>query len=98
MNLDGWLKLHTDDIELKRPANLPYSGTFISPSAAIEESFSKLPLTLINLALEPISFFETGNTLLVHAQMAADNLRAETMHVFTITDSLVCKYQRFEDI
>ena len=96
-DLDGWSKLHIDDFELKQPGSFPHSGTFIGPSVAIEESFSKLPLTLTNLALEPISFFESGNTVLVHALMTAENLRAETMHMFTITDGLVSKYQGFDD-
>jgi len=41
---------------------------------------------LPNLSIEPISFFESGNVVLVHALMTAENFRAETMHMFTIND------------
>ena len=64
---------------------------------AIEESFSKLPLTLSNLAIEPISFFESGNVVFVHALMTAEGLSAETMHMFTVNDGLVSKFQGFDD-
>ncbi|MBT6184920.1 MAG: SnoaL-like domain-containing protein [Betaproteobacteria bacterium] len=96
-DLVGWAKFHTDDFELKQPGNFPHSGTFIGPIVAIEESFSKLPLTLSNLAIEPISFFESGNVVFVHALMTAEGLSAETMHMFTINDGLVSKFQGFDD-
>lgn len=56
-DLEGWAKFHTDDFELKQSGDFPHSGTFIGPIVAIEESFSKIPLTLPNLSIEPISFF-----------------------------------------
>ena len=96
-DLEGWAKFHTDDFVLKQSGDFPHSGTFIGPIVAIEESFSKIPLTLPNLSIEPISFFESGNVVLVHALMTAENLRAETMHMFTIIDGLVSKFQSFDD-
>jgi ketosteroid isomerase-like protein len=96
-DLEGWAKFHTDDFELKQSGDFPHSGTFIGPIVAIEESFSKIPLTLPNLSIEPISFFESGNVVLVHALMTAENFRAETMHMFTINDGLVSKFQSFDD-
>ncbi len=96
-NLAAWAVLHTADFEYKTPGNFPHSGTFVGPQVVIDQSFSLMAETLSNLEISPIKFFDCGDTVLVHLLMTADNLKSETMHMFTVREGYISKFQGFDD-
>lgn len=96
-DLDGWAQLHTPDFEFKYLGNLPFSGIFNGPQNAIDECFLNIPKYLENFLVTPIRMFECEDTIFVHIHMTATNLDTEAMHMFTVQNGLVKKFQGFDN-
>ena len=96
-DLDGWAQLHASDFEFKYLGNLPFSGTFDGPQNAIDQCFLNIPKYLENFLVTPFRMFKCGNVVFVHIQMTATNLDTEAMHMFTVEDGLVKKFQGFDN-
>ncbi|MDG0998266.1 MAG: nuclear transport factor 2 family protein [Gammaproteobacteria bacterium] len=96
-DLEGWAQLHAPDFEFKYLGNLPFSGIFNGPQNAIDECFLNIPKYLENFLVTPIRMFECGDTIFVHIHMTATNLDTEAMHMFTVQNGLVKKFQGFDN-
>ena len=96
-DLDGWAQLHTPDFEFKYLGNLPFSGIFNGPQNAIDECFLNIPKYLENFLVTPIRMFECRDIIFVHIHMTATNLDTEAMHMFTVQNGLVKKFQGFDN-
>ena len=83
-DLDGWKKLHSDDLKFTVLGNIKTSGVHIGS-------------TWPGFKLTHKEIYSDGNMIFVHSDMTADGLDTETMHMFKVVDGLIVEFNAFDD-
>jgi len=96
-DLDGWKKLHSDDLKFTVLGNIKSSGIHVGKEAVIEDVFNVIPSTWPNFKLKTNKIYSDGNMVFVHSYMTADGLNTETMHMFKVVDDLIVEFKAFDD-
>jgi hypothetical protein len=50
-----------------------------------------------NFQVQPIAYYESGNTIFIHVRMTADGLDAEAVHMATMEGGKFARFQAFEN-
>ena len=96
-DLEGWKKLHSDDLKFTVLGNLKSSGVHIGKDAVIEDVFNVIPSTWPNFKLTHKAIYSDGDMIFVHSDMTADGLDTETMHMFKVVNGLIVEFKAFDD-
>ena len=76
---------------------LPYTGTYIGPSAVEEGIFGPIGKMWPEFKVEPINFYESGSTVFVHVHMTAKGLDTESVHMVKVENGKYASFQPFDD-
>jgi hypothetical protein len=96
-DLEGWKKVHSDDLKFTVLGNIKSSGVHIGKDAVIRDVFNIIPSTWPNFKLSHKAIYSDGNMVFVHSEMTADGLDTETMHMFKVVDGLIVEFKAFDD-
>ena len=96
-DLEGWKKLHSDDLKFTVLGNIKTSGVHIGKDAVIKDVFNVIPSTWPGFKLTHKEIYSDGNMIFVHSDMTAAGLDTETMHMFKVVDGLIVEFKAFDD-
>ena len=96
-DLEGWKKLHSDDLKFTVLGNIKTSGVHIGKDAVIRDVFNVIPSIWPGFKLTHKAIYSDGNMIFVHSDMTADGLDTETMHMFKVVDGLIVEFKAFDD-
>ncbi len=96
-DMEAWKGTQVDDVVWTIQVGLPYAGTYTGPDAVIEGVFGSIGEMWSNFKVEPIHYYESGDTVFVHIKMTAEGLDTESIHMVTIKNGKYTSFQPFED-
>jgi hypothetical protein len=96
-DMEAWKSTQADDVVWTVQVGLPYAGTYTGAEAVIEGVFSPIGEMWPNFKVEPIHYYESGDTVFVHIKMTAKGLDTESIHMVTIKNGKYASFQPFED-
>ena len=96
-DMEAWRAVQGADAVWKVQIGLPYAGTYIGPAAVEAGIFEPIGKMWPDFKVEPIKFYESGDTVFVHVRMTAEGLDTESMHMTKIKDGKQVAFQAFED-
>lgn len=96
-DMDAWRSVQAFDSVWKVQVGLPYTGTYIGPEAVEAGIFAPIGEMWSDFKVEPIKFYESGDTVFVHVHMTAEGLDTESIHMIKIKDGKYAAFQAFED-
>ena len=96
-DMDAWRAVQAADTVLTIQVGLPYTGTYVGPAAVEAGIFGPIGAMWPDFKVEPIHFYESGNTVFVHARMTAEGLDTESVHMIKIEDGKYAAFQPFDD-
>ena len=100
-DVDEVLSRLTDDITWTEPATIPFGGTYRGPKA-VAGMFGRLPQYFSRISIEPESYLEQGNRVVVtgrhrHQTLAGQQLDLPFVHVWTLRDLQATGFEEFVD-
>ena len=96
-DMEAWRAVQAEDSVWTIQVGLPYTGTYIGPAAVEAGIFAPISEMWPDFKVEPIKFYESGDTVFVHVRMTAEGLDTEAMHMVTIRDGKYAAFQPFDD-
>lgn len=96
-NLEGWKKLHSDNLKFTVLGNIKTSGVHMGKDAVIKDVFNVIPSTWPGFKLSHKAIYSDGDMVFVHSDMTAEGLDTETMHMFKVVDGLIVEFKAFDD-
>jgi ketosteroid isomerase-like protein len=96
-DMDAWRAVQADDTVWTIQVGLPYTGVYVGPAAVESGVFGPISEMWPDFKVEPIKFYESGNTVFVHGRMTADGLATESVHMIKIVDGKYASFQPFDD-
>ena len=96
-DMEAWKGTQADDVVWTIQVGLPYAGTYTGADAVIEGVFAPIGEMWPNFKVEPIHYYESGDTVFVHIKMTAEGLDTESIHMVTIKNGKYASFQPFED-
>ena len=96
-DLEGWKKIHSDDLKFTVLGNIKSSGVHFGKDAVIRDVFNVIPSTWPNFKLSHKAIYSDGDMVFVHSHMTADCLDTETMHMFRVVNGLIVEFKAFDD-
>ena len=96
-DMDAWRSVQAADSVWEVQVGLPYTGTYVGPAAVEAGIFGPIGEMWPDFKVEPIKFYESGDTVFVHVHMTAEGLDTESIHMITIKDGKYAAFQPFDD-
>lgn len=96
-DMDAWRSVQAADSVWEVQVGLPYTGTYVGPAAVEAGIFGPIGEMWPDFKVEPIKFYESGDTVFVHVHMTAEGLDTESVHMITIKDGKYAAFQPFDD-
>ena len=96
-DIAAWRAELTPDAAWVMQKGLPYEGTWVGAAEIEAQVLSKIAEMWNNFQVQPIAYYESGNTVFVHVQMTADGLEAEAVHMVTMEGGKFARFQAFEN-
>lgn len=96
-DMDAWRAVQAPDSVWTIQVGLPYTGTYIGPAEVEVGIFAPIAKMWPDFKVEPIKFYESGDTVFVHVRMTAEGLETEAMHMVTIKEGKYAAFQPFDD-
>ena len=96
-DMDAWRAVQAKDSVWTIQVGLPYTGTYIGPSAVEEGIFGPIGKMWPEFKVEPINFYESGSTVFVHVHMTAKGLDTESVHMVKVENGKYASFQPFDD-
>ena len=96
-DMDAWRAVQAKDSVWTIQVGLPYTGTYIGPSAVEKGIFGPIGKMWPDFKVEPINFYESGSTVFVHVRMTAKGLDTESVHMVKVEDGKYESFQPFDD-
>tara|TARA_B110000196_G_C20455554_1_gene346960 strand:- start:52 stop:273 length:222 start_codon:yes stop_codon:yes gene_type:complete len=63
----------------------------------MDNVFASIEKLWPDFKVQPINFYESGDTVFVHIKMTAENLDSESIHMVTLRDGKYIRFQPFDD-
>ena len=79
------------------PDGMPNSGTFHGAQEFIENFLSTFPEVWPDFYLEPISFYDAGDTIFLHHRITAGGKTTEGIHMLVVREGKAVKWTPFDD-
>ncbi|MBJ27172.1 MAG: hypothetical protein CMM30_04585 [Rhodospirillaceae bacterium] len=79
------------------PESQPMSGTYRGAEAFITQFISNIPTTWPGFQMEPIAFYESGNTVFVHHKITIGGKTSEGIHMSVVKEGKAISWQPFDD-
>ena len=96
-DMDAWKEAQDPEAVWVIQKGLPYSGTYVGPQAVMDNVFASIEKLWPDFKVQPINFYESGDTVFVHIKMTAENLDSESIHMVTLRDGKYIRFQPFDD-
>ena len=96
-DMEAWRAVQGADAVWKVQVGLPYAGTYIGPAAVEAGIFEPIVQMWPDFKVEPIKFYESGDTVFIHVRMTAEGLDTESMHMTKVKGGKQVTFQAFED-
>ena len=76
---------------------MPNARVYHGASDFIQNFLAKLTEVWPDFGLEPIGFYESGDTLFMHGKITAGGKTSETIHMSVVKDGKAVSWQPFDD-
>ena len=76
---------------------MPNGRVYHGASDFIQNFLAKLTEVWPDFGLEPIGFYESGDTLFMHGKITAGGKTSETIHMSVVKDGKAVSWQPFDD-
>lgn len=96
-DMEAWRAVQAEDTIWTIQVGLPYTGTYIGPAAVEAGIFAPIGMMWPEFKVDPINFYESGDTVFVHVHMTAESLDTESIHMIKIQDGKYVAFQPFDD-
>ena len=96
-DMEAWRSVQAADSVWTIQVGLPYTGTYVGPAAVEAGIFEPIGQMWPDFKVEPIKFYESGDTVFVHVRMTAEGLDTESVHMIKIKDGKYAAFQPFDD-
>ena len=96
-DMDAWRAVQADKTVWTIQVGLPYTGEYVGAAAVEAGVFGPISEMWPDFKVEPIKFYESGNTVFVHVRMTAEGLDTESIHMIKIVDGKYASFQPFDD-
>ena len=96
-DMEVWKDTQADDVVWTIQVGLPYAGTYTGAEAVIKGVFGPIGEMWSDFKVEPIHYYESGDTVFVHIKMTAEGLDTESIHMVAIKNGKYASFQPFED-
>ena len=96
-DMEAWRSVQAAESVWMIQVGLPYTGTYVGPAAVEAGIFEPISQMWPDFKVEPIKFYESGDTVFVHVHMTAEGLDTESVHMIKIKDGKYAAFQPFDD-
>ena len=96
-DMEAWRAVQADETVWTIQVGLPYTGTYIGPAAVEAGVFGPIGKKWPDFKVDPIKFYESGDTVFVHVHMTAGGLDTESIHMIKIKEGKYIAFQPFDD-
>ena len=79
------------------PDHMPNGRVYHGASDFIQNFLAKLTEVWPDFGLEPIGFYESGDTVFMHGKITAGGKTTETIHMSVVKDGKAVSWQPFDD-
>ena len=96
-NMEKMASLFAEDWVGTVPEGMPNAGTYRGANDFIQNFLSKIPEVWPDFQMEPIAFFESGNTVFLHHKITAGGKTTEGIHMTVVRDGKATSWRPFDD-
>ena len=90
-------KIYHKDALIKANGNHELSGEYKGFDDFLNNFLSQIPIKFPNFDLDILNVTAEGDRVYVHVHYTADNLDAESVHMFVVKDGLETEFHLFDD-
>ena len=96
-DMHAWKNTQAADVKWTVQVGLPYAASYIGAGVVNEGVFGPIGKMWPDFKVQPIHFYESGDTVFVPIKMTAEGLETEFIHRVTIKNGKHANFQPFED-
>ena len=96
-NMEKMASLFAEDWVGIVPEGMPNAGTYCGANDFIQNFLSKIPEVWPDFQMEPIGFFESGNTVFLHHKITTGGKTTEGIHMTVVRDGKATSWRPFDD-
>ncbi|MDG1064753.1 MAG: nuclear transport factor 2 family protein [Luminiphilus sp.] len=96
-DMETWRAVQAENAIWTIQVGLPYTGTYVGPAAVEAGIFAPIGKMWPEFKVDPIGFYESGDTVFVHVHMTAEGLDTQSIHMIKIKDGKYVAFQPFDD-
>ena len=96
-NMEKMASLFSEDWVGTVPEGVPNAGTYHGANDFIQNFLSKTPVVWPDFHMEPIAFFESGNTVFLHHKITTGGKTTEGVLMTVVRDGKATSWRPFDD-
>ena len=96
-DLESLAKIYHKDALIVVNGNHEFSGDYHGFDDFLSNYLSHIPVRFPNFNLQILHVVSDGDRVCIHVRYSADNLDAESVHMFVVEDELETEFRFFDD-
>ena len=96
-DMESLAKIYHKDALIVVNGNHEFSGDYHGFDDFLSNYLSHIPVRFPNFNLQILNVVSDGDRVCIHVRYSADNLDAESVHMFVVEDELETEFRFFDD-